>query len=125
YSWAFTSVPPGSHPFLAHPDTIMPSFVVDAPGNYVITLTVSNGVSSSTSSVTVSTFQTPPIANAGPNQTVGVGANVVLNGSGSTSVDGRPLTYAWTLTSVPPGSTATLNGANTVMPTFVADKAGT
>src|ERR1700736_1855787 len=125
YSWAFTSLPPGSTAFLSHSSTVMPTFVVDVPGNYVITLTVSNGKASSSASVTVSTFRTPPIANAGPNQTVGVGATVVLNGSGSTSVDGRPLTYAWTLTALPAGSTATLTGANSVMPTFVSDKAGT
>ena len=75
--------------------------------------------------MTVSTYCAPPVANAGPNQTVTLGATVVLNGSGSTSRCGCPLTYAWTLTSRPAGSTATLTGANTVSPTFVADKAGT
>jgi len=37
----------------------------------------------------------PPIANAGPNQTVECPSTVLLNGSGSTSSDGSPLTYEW------------------------------
>src|SRR5450759_2358852 len=42
YSWAFTSLPPGSTAFLGHSGTVMPTFVVDVQGNYIITLTVSN-----------------------------------------------------------------------------------
>jgi len=125
YSWAFTSRPIGSAAFLERSSSVMPSFVVDVAGSYVITLTVSNGVASSNASVTISTVRTPPVANAGPNQTVAVGSTVVLNGGGSTSVDGRPLTYSWSLTTLPTGSTAALTRANTVAPIFVADMPGT
>jgi MFS family permease len=59
-------------------------------------------------SVTVSTGQTPPVSNAGPNQTVSLGSTVVLNGGGSTSVGGRALTCSWTLITLPAGSAATL-----------------
>ena len=126
YSWAFTARPAGSAAALSNPTSVMPTFVPDVAGNYVIALTVSNGVASSTASVTVgaSTTPQPPVANAGPNQTINVGTTVVLNGSGSTSSSGNPLTYAFTLTSRPVGSTAALTGANTVSPTFVADKPG-
>lgn len=124
YSWAFTSIPAGSSAFLSHSGSVMPTFVVDVQGNYVIALTVSNGSGSSTASVTVSTFHTAPVANAGPNQTVATGATVVLNGGASSSPDGRPLTYSWTLLTTPSGSAAALTGATTVSPTFVADKPG-
>ena len=125
YSWAFTTRPPGSSASLTNPASVMPTFVIDTAGTYVVQLTVSNGVASSSASVTITTNNSPPVANAGPNQTVAVGATVHLNGSASSDVDGNSLTYLWTLTSVPPGSTATLTGATTVTPTFVADKPGT
>lgn len=125
YSWKFTSVPSGSAATLSNSSGVTSTFIVDVPGTYVIELTVSNGLAGSKSTVTVSTSQTPPVANAGPNQTVAVGSTAVLNGSGSTSVDGRALMYSWTLITRPPGSAASLSGANTVAPTFVVDVAGT
>jgi uncharacterized delta-60 repeat protein len=67
----------------------------------------------------------PPVANAGPNQSVSVSQTVTLDGSGSTDVDVDPLTYAWSFVSVPAGSTATLSDPKAVMPTFVADEEGT
>ena len=125
YSWAFTSRPAGSASLLSNPSSVMPTFVPDMAGAYVIALTVSNGAASSTASVTVATnAPPPPVANAGPNQTVNAGATVVLNGGGSTSGSGNPLTYAWTMTFRPAGSSAALGGASTVSPLFVADKPG-
>ena len=66
-----------------------------------------------------------PVANAGTAQNVVAGAAVTLNGSGSSDANGDPLTYSWSLTSRPAGSTATLAGATTAAPTFGADAAGT
>ena len=66
-----------------------------------------------------------PVANAGPDQTVNIGALVHLTGSGSTDPNGFPLTYSWSLTTRPSGSTAVLSSATAVNPTFVADVAGT
>jgi len=65
------------------------------------------------------------VANAGPDQTVNIGALVHLTGSGSTDPNGFPLTYSWSLTTRPSGSTAVLSSATAVNPTFVADVAGT
>ena len=66
-----------------------------------------------------------PIANAGENQTLEVGNNVVLDGSHSTDTDGDTLQYQWQFNSKPSGSSATLIDANTVHPYFTADVAGT
>ena len=124
YSWSFVSRPVGSSAALTNANTVMPSFVVDAGGTYVIGLTVSNGTGSDIATVMVSTVNSPPVADAGPNQTVGVGSTVILQGGGSHDVDGDPLTYVWTLLSQPRGSTAFIANFRSVSPTFVADLAG-
>lgn len=67
----------------------------------------------------------PPVAHAGPDQTVNVGDVVQLDGSGSSDIDGDPLTYSWSLTSVPAGSGATLDNPTVVDPKFTPDLAGT
>ncbi len=70
----------------------------------------------------------PPTANAGSDQSVRrLGDTVTLDGSASfdDNTASGDLLYAWRLTSVPPGSTAALSGADTAMPSFVADKTGT
>ena len=62
-----------------------------------------------------------PVANVGVAQNVVTGTLVTLNGSASSDANGDPLTYSWTLTSKPIGSTATLTGATTVrVPSCIA-----
>lgn len=125
YQWSFKSRAPASQAVIVNPTSVMPSFVVDVPGSYIAQLTVSNGAGSDSAQVVISTINSPPVALAGPNQTVAVGATVTLNGSGSSDVDGDPLTYQWALISRPAGSVATLQNGQAVISTFVADKAGT
>jgi PKD domain len=59
----------------------------------------------------------PPIANAGPDQSVRMGAIVTLDGTGSFDREGQPLAYSWTQTS---GPGVTLNGTTSVQPTFTS-----
>jgi hypothetical protein len=63
-----------------------------------------------------STTNSPPVANAGPDQTVASGASVTLKGSG-TDADGDALTYSWKQIS---GTTVTLSGATTATASFTA-----
>ena len=75
--------------------------------------------------ITVTAVNDPPVANAGPNQNLPAAGLVQLTGAASSDPEGQPLTYAWTLTGKPAGSTATLSNATIVNPTFTADLGGT
>ena len=126
YRWTITSRPAGSGAALSDPTAVQPTFVVDMPGAYSVALVVNDGsVDSAPDEVVVTTTNSAPIANAGTDQSVAVGSVVTLDGTGSQDADGDPLTYLWTLVSVPPGSAAALSDPTAVHPAFVADRSGT
>jgi len=65
----------------------------------------------------------PPVANAGSNNTSAVvGVEVVVHGEGSS---GKITQYSWTILSAPTGSTAILLDQNQAAARFVPDKPGT
>jgi hypothetical protein len=66
----------------------------------------------------------PPLADAGPDQSVALGKLVSLDGSTSRDPEGATLSHIWSLIGRPPGSAATLDAANSVRPTFTADMPG-
>ncbi len=126
YQWALTTVPGGSSATLSDATAVLPTFVVDQPGTYVVELIVNDGtVDSAPDTATITTGNSPPVAEAGQNQNLQVGATVQLDGSGSSDVDSDPLSFSWSLTTVPVGSSAALLNTTLVNPTFVADEAGT
>ena len=89
-------------------------------------LIVNDGtVNSAPDTITISTINVAPVANAGADQSVNVGVAVTLNGGVSSDADGDTITYSWSFTTKPSGSTAALSGATSANPTFTADKAGT
>ncbi|HEV3333743.1 MAG TPA: PKD domain-containing protein [Bryobacteraceae bacterium] len=125
YTWTLLSEPPTSTSQISNTAIPQPTLVVNAPGMYVAQLVVSDGTQTSApSTVTITTTNTAPVANAGPNQTVAFGRTVLLNGSGSFDVDGDPLTYSWTFTTVPAGSAATISGPASQFPNFTPDVPG-
>jgi len=64
----------------------------------------------------------PPTADAGPDQNKNVNTLVALDGSGSSDPDADPLTYAWTQTD---GPTVTLSDPTAINPTFTPTEVGT
>lgn len=64
-----------------------------------------------------------PVADAGIDQVVFRGVDVVLNGSGSFDPDGNSLIYQWNIVSQP--STPTFDNTNTISPSFSASELGT
>jgi hypothetical protein len=93
---------------------------VTATTSVTMTCTVSDGTAFSTVATrafNVTNVDKPPVANAGPDQTVNEGTLVILTAAGSSDPDGDALSFAWTQTA---GPAVTLTGSNTVSPVFIA-----
>jgi len=124
FDWSFLSRAPGSAAVLSNRTTLNPSFTLDRFGNYDLGLTVTDSHGASAAdSVTVTTENSQPVADAGPDQSVFVGTTVTLDGGASHDVDRDPLTWLWSLTA-PSGSAATLSGATLSAPSFEVDLPG-
>ena len=104
YQWTFVDVTPKTL------TGEKPKYTFATLGVYVVTLNVSDAAGNwDTDEVVITVLdETPPVANAGPDQTVDQGTEVTFDGSGST--DNVGVTgYAWTFDDVTP---QTLSGAN-------------
>jgi hypothetical protein len=121
YSWRFISVPTGSTATLSNTSVQNPSFTADIEGSYQVGLVVNDGSADSaeaSATITATLGNATPVADAGEDQNVSVGATVNLDGTGSSDADGDPLSYSWSLTSAPATSTATLSNATSATPSF-------
>lgn len=127
YSWSFTTIPAGSIAELSDANTVSPSFVPDIDGEYLVSLTVNDGLVNSEAdevAITSTYINSAPVADAGTNQTVIQGDVVYLDGSSSSDNDGDQLNYQWSFVSVPSNSSATLSNEQTATPNFTTDKSG-
>lgn len=126
YSWSITSKPTSSIANLSSATSDHPTFVADLDGTYTVQLIVNDGTVNSapaTVNIVASSGNTQPVAHAGKDQNVDTNTLVLLSGQG-TDADFDSLTYLWSLTSLPSGSSAILVDETTKTPTFTADKDG-
>ena len=122
FKWSFTSVPDGSSATLSGFTAENPTFVADTPGTYIVQLIVNDGEADSQPDVvTISTENSPPIADAGSDQTIIEGQTTALDGTNSNDPDGNISYYHWVQTS---GSTVSLSDDRAVQPTFLAPDVG-
>ena len=129
YLWSQTGGPSVS---LSNNTDFQPTFTAPDVGlggeslTFELTVTDNGGLKSTDICiVNVSWVNVPPIADAGPNQTVTEGNTVTLDGVDSNDPDGGPLAYLWEQTG---GPSVTLSAVTEVQPTFitpVVDLAGT
>jgi beta-lactam-binding protein with PASTA domain len=127
WTWRLAAVPPESSAVLLYPNTVNPTFVADKVGTYVAELTVFDGLLFSLPdnvSIVAATPNAPPVANAGPDQTVSRNASTWVTGAGSYDPDNDPLSFQWSFVSIPEGSASVLDNATWPSATFVADREG-
>jgi len=96
-------------------------------GGLELRLTVSDGhggSASDTVAVAIGDSNRPPRADAGADVTCTVGTTATLDGSLSHDPDGDLLSFAWELTLAPPGSAATVDDPEAVLPGLPVDRPG-
>ncbi len=118
YQWIQTG---GTTVTLSDAAVVSPTFTAPATAEnltFELTVTDALGLADTTPDQVIIHVTNPPVADAGPNQVVGMSSLVTLDGSASSDPDGdTPLAYLWTQTG---GTTVTLSDAAVVNPTFTA-----
>jgi len=129
YAWSFTeAVPAGTTATLSDPNAIDPNFVADRLGDYTLELVVTDdqGLASDPVTVTISTYNTAPVADANVDQVFdGINQVIQLNGINSFDGDGDLITASWSFDPLPAGSSSTLNDPASLTPSFTTDVYGT
>lgn len=133
FAWSVELGPPDSHPSFDNLNSVVPTFTVDRPGDYLIKLVVSDGVNTATDRVVVHARSTPTNISESPQGKSGL-SNITAQVGQSLTFDGRvdnfdiqatprPVNDAWVLT-VPAGSSAALDDPQAQNPSFTPDVDG-
>ncbi len=130
-SWKFKSKPAGSKATLSTEsvyNNLDIDLIPDIYGTYEIILTITDerGASSQANiTVELQRMNYSPYAVITAPSNVAVSTKVLLDASHSSDSNNDPLSYEWSITSKPAGSTTTLLNSNNVQSTFTPDMAGT
>lgn len=129
FKWEIITMPVSSSTNINNISISHPSFVADVDGTYKIKLIVNDGtINSAPDTVTIisnsATGNAPPVAHAGHDQSIHIGATVTLDGSASSDANGHPLIYSWSIKTKPSSSTISLSNTSDVMPTITPDVIG-
>ena len=134
FLWTFMTIPPLSNLTdndITNSTSAAPTFLPDVDGSYVFILVVSDGNLSDDDQViiTATVANVAPNADAGVDQNVEVGTVAHLDGSNSVDPDNAPspLTFLWTLITIPSTSNLTdsdIISSTTAIPSLIPDVEG-
>ena len=127
WAWSLIASPLGSNAQLNDPTSPTPNFIADLTGQYVAQLVVNDLEDDSLPDSVIINAVSPntiPLADAGPDQSDFVGGLITLDGSSSTDADGDPLSFEWSLITMPTGSGAVLDNVAIATPAFTLDVPG-
>lgn len=129
YAWSLTSKPSGSVAAITNPTHADASITPDVAGTYGIRLLVTDTVSGD-AAVSTATMQVgaylPVAVLAQPQVSVLLGGTVNDSAAQSYDPQGAPLTFSWSISAAPAGSTADISGpADLATVAFTPDVAGT
>ncbi len=129
YGWTLTALPAGSRAALVGPASENPWFVADLPGDYGVSLSVQDDLGRRappvSGTVHVSACPAPRVEIAAPDGGVPLGLPVELSATAPASpCAGGAESFAWSFTSLPPGSHASLSDPSAQNPSFTPDVAG-
>ena len=130
YEWQILAKPNGSQAELDDPGIVNPWFIPDLPGDYLIELIVTDSLQAQSvpDEVLISTYNTCPVADAGPDLAL-LELNVPVQlgtaaGRNSYDTDGDDITYCWEILSKPTASQAELDNSSSATPAFTPDVYG-
>ncbi len=125
YSWTIVEKPNSSAALISDENLKNPVFLADKSGEYLISLSVHDGINSSEVDTVSIIANNAPTADAGNDRTFYLQTALQLDGSSSISNNSNPLNYQWSIFTKPDGSQSSITDPNIVNPTFIPDIEGT